>query len=75
MNNIRSPVYNKVVPGEAGPDAWRLKRPRVLFYSGGKRMPEETMIEMYKILSRFTVEERDRIVEIVRLLTLPCTPE
>jgi hypothetical protein len=31
-------------------------------------MPEETMIEMYKILREFTVEERDRIVEIVRLL-------
>lgn len=47
-----------------------------LFYSGGKeRMPEETMIEMYKILSRFTVEERDRIVEIFRLLSLPCMPE
>lgn len=38
-------------------------------------MPEETMIEMYKILSRFTVEERDRIVEIFRLLSLPCMPE
>ena len=31
-------------------------------------MPEETMITMYEILSEFTVEERDRIVEIVRLL-------
>lgn len=31
-------------------------------------MPEKTMIEMYKILSKFTAEERDRIVEIVRLL-------
>lgn len=37
-------------------------------------MPEETMIEMFKILNEFTVEERDRIVEIVRLLICPGGP-
>ena len=39
-----------------------------LFRQGEKKMPEETMITMYQILSEFTVEERDRIVEILRLL-------